>query len=145
VRHGIPVTTVARTLLDLADVLDRQQLRRAVTEAEYRRRFDLSFLNAVVENNPGRRGRKLIEAVEARPHRTRSPLEDRFLRFVERWGVVEPESGVWIEGYELDFVWPRVGLAVELDGLAAHGTRWASTPIDRVTAGSGGGASARCG
>jgi hypothetical protein len=70
VRHGIPVTTVARTLLDLADMLDRQQLRRAVTEAEYRRRFDLSFLNAVVENNPGRRGRKLIEAVEARPHRT---------------------------------------------------------------------------
>ena len=35
----------------------------------------------------------------------------------------EPESGVWIEGYEVDFVWRRVGLVVELDGVAAHGTR----------------------
>jgi very-short-patch-repair endonuclease len=123
VRHGIPVTTVARTLLDLADVLELQQLRRAVTEAEYRNRFDLTALNAVVENNPGRRGRKVMEAVEGRRHRTRSPLEERFLAFMHRWGVEEAESGVWIAGYEVDFVWTRVGLVVELDGVAAHGTR----------------------
>jgi very-short-patch-repair endonuclease len=122
-RQGIPVTTVARTLLDLADVLDRQALRRVITEAEYRQRFDLSSLIAVVQNNPGRRGAKVMKAVEARRHRTRSPLEDRFLRFLERWGVEEPQSGVWIEGYEVDFLWPRAGLAVELDGVAAHGTR----------------------
>lgn len=124
VRNGIPVTTVARTLLDLADVLDPQALRRTVTEAEYRGRFDLPSLIAVVENNPGRRGRKLMTAAtEGRHHRTRSPLEDRFLRFKDRYGVEEPESGVWIEGYEVDFAWTRVGLVVELDGLAAHGTR----------------------
>jgi very-short-patch-repair endonuclease len=123
VRHGIPVTTVARTLLDLADVLDGQALRRAVTEAEYTQRFDLDSLIAVVQNNPGRRGAKLMRAVEGRLHRTRSPLEDRFLRLLERHGVEEPESAVWIEGYEVDFVWPRVGLVVELDGVAAHGTR----------------------
>jgi hypothetical protein len=123
VRSGIPVTTVARTLLDLADVLDRQALRRAVTEAEYRNRFDLTAINAVVQSNPGRSTAKLMQAVEARRHGTRSPLEERFLGFVERWGVEEPEFGVWIEGYELDFLWPRVGLAVELDGIAAHGTR----------------------
>jgi predicted transcriptional regulator of viral defense system len=121
-RQGIPVTTVARTLLDLADVLDRQALRRAVTEAEYLNRFDLTSLNAVVQNNPGRRTAKLMKAVEGKLHRTRSPLEDRFLRFIERWGVEEPDSGVWIEGYEVDFVWTRVGLVVELDGVAAHGT-----------------------
>lgn len=124
VRNGIPVTTVARTLLDLADVLDPQALRRAVTEAEYRGLFDRASLIAVVENNPGRRGRKLMTAAfERRHHRTRSPLEDRFLRLVERRGVEEPESGVRIEGYEVDFVWTRVGLVVELDGAAAHGTR----------------------
>jgi putative AbiEi antitoxin of type IV toxin-antitoxin system/uncharacterized protein DUF559 len=123
VRSGIPVTTVARTLLDLADVLDAQGLRRAVTEAEYRNRFDLAALAAVVQNNPGRRGRKVLEAAEGRRHRTRSPLEDRFLALLERWGVEEPESGVWIEGYEVDFVWTRLGLVVELDGVAAHGTR----------------------
>ena len=123
-RSGIPVTTVARTLLDLADVLDLQALRRAVTEAEYRDRFDLTAINAVVQSNPGRRGRKLMTAaVGGRSHRTRSPLEDRFLRFRERWGVEEPESGVWIDGYEADFIWTRVGLVVELDGVAAHGTR----------------------
>ena len=94
--HGIPVTTVARTLLDLADVLDLQALRRAVTEAEYRNVFDLTALNAVVESNPGRRTKKLMTAAtEGRLHRTRSPLEDRFLSFVERWGVRSrsPASG----------------------------------------------------
>jgi Transcriptional regulator, AbiEi antitoxin/Protein of unknown function (DUF559) len=123
-RSGIPVTTVARTLLDLADVLDPQALRRAVTEAEYRDLFDLTAINAVVQANPGRRGRKLTTAaVEGRLHRTRSSLEDRFLRFGDRWGVEEPETNVWIEGYEVDFLWRRVGLVVELDGLAAHATR----------------------
>ena len=124
VRNGIPVTTVARTLLDLADVLDLQALRRAVTEAEYTNRFDLTSFNAVVQDNPGRRTRKLMTAAfEGRRHRTRSPLEDRFLRFKGRYGVEEPECNVHVEGYEVDFVWPRVGLVVELDGAAAHGTR----------------------
>ena len=124
VRNGIPVTTVARTLLDLADVLDTQALRRAVTEAEYTNRFDLTAFNAVVQDNPGRRTRKLMTAAfEGRQHRTRSPLEDRFLRFMDRWGVEEAECNAWIEGYEVDFAWTRVGLVVELDGVAAHGTR----------------------
>lgn len=56
VRHGIPVTMVARTLLDLADVLQRQALKSVITEAEYLKRFDLTAINAVVQNNPGRRG-----------------------------------------------------------------------------------------
>jgi putative AbiEi antitoxin of type IV toxin-antitoxin system/uncharacterized protein DUF559 len=123
VRLGIPVTTVARTLLDLADVLPRQALRRAVTEAEYTGRFDLTTLIAVVENNPGRRTRKVFEAVEGKLHRTRSPLEDRFLELLDRQGVEEPHSALWLEGYEVDFAWPDVGLVVELDGLAAHATR----------------------
>jgi putative AbiEi antitoxin of type IV toxin-antitoxin system/uncharacterized protein DUF559 len=124
IRNGIPVTTVARTMLDLADVLDPHALRRAVTEAEYTNRFDRAALIAVVENNPGRRGRKVMTAAfEGRHHRTRSPLEDRVVAFIERWGVEEPDCNVWIEGYEVDFVWTRVGLVVELDGAAAHGTR----------------------
>lgn len=123
--RGIPVTTLARTLLDLADVLNPQALRRAITEAEYRNLFDLASLIAVVHNNPGRRGAKLMRAAEQAGHRTRSPLEDRFLAFVERWGVEEPESNVCLEGYEVDFLWRRVGLVVEMDGGAEHGTRHA--------------------
>jgi very-short-patch-repair endonuclease len=122
-RRGIPVTTVARTLLDLADVVDEQALRRTVTEAAYRDLFDLTTLTAVVQANPGRRRAKLMRAVEAAGHRTRSPLEDRFLRFMERRGVEEAETNVWLEGYEVDFLWRRVGLVVELDGLDEHGTR----------------------
>ena len=122
-RHAIPVTTIARTLLDLADVIDDQALRRTVTEAEYRHLFDLTTLNAVVQANPGRRRAKLMRAVEAAGHRTRSPLEDRFVRFKERWDVEEPETNVLLEGYEVDFLWRRVGLVVELDGLDEHGTR----------------------
>jgi very-short-patch-repair endonuclease len=122
-RGGIPVTTVARTLLDLADVLPRQALRRAVTEAEYRDLLDNATLTAVVENNPGRRGAKLRAATEGKRHWTRSPLEDRFLALLARHGVEEPETNVWLDGYEVDFLWRRVGLVVELDGLAAHATR----------------------
>ena len=122
-RHGIPVTTVARTLLDLADVLQRQALKRVITEAEYLNLFDLAAINAVVDNNPGRRSAKLMDAVGKSGDRTRSQLEDRFLAFIERHRVEAPETGVWIEGYEADFIWPRAGLIVELDGFAAHRTR----------------------
>ena len=121
--RGIPVTSLARTLLDLADVLNPQALRRAITEAEYRNVFDLTSLTAVVQNNPGRRGAKVMRAAERAGHRTRSPLEDRFLAFVDKWRVEDPESNVWLEGYEVDFLWRRVGLVVELDGAAEHGTR----------------------
>jgi hypothetical protein len=131
VRHAIPVTTLARTLLDLADVLDRQALKRVITEAEYTNQFDLSAINAVVSANPGRASAQLMAAVGGAGHRTRSELEDRFLAFLERHDVEPPQTGVWIEGYELDFVWTRAGLVVELDGLAAHTTR-ATFNADRL-------------
>jgi hypothetical protein len=95
-----------------------------MTEAEYRHLYDHTALIAVVESNPGRRTKKLMRAaMEGRMHRTRSPLEDTFVRFVDRYGVEDPESNVWIEGYEVDFLWRRIALAVELDGLDAHATR----------------------
>jgi very-short-patch-repair endonuclease len=66
-----------------------------------------------------------MRAAEAAGHRTRSPLEDRFLAFIDRWGVEEAESNAWLEGYEVDFLWRRIGLVVEFDGGAEHGTRHA--------------------
>jgi very-short-patch-repair endonuclease len=62
-------------------------------------------------------------ATEGKLHRTRSPLEDRFLKLVAKHGIQEPETNVWIEGYEIDFLWQKANLAVELDGLDAHATR----------------------
>jgi very-short-patch-repair endonuclease len=124
-RDGIPVTTVARTLLDLADVLPTQALKRAVDEAEYRRRFDLTSLRAVVRANPGRRGGKLLALAKEPAQRTRSDLEDDFLAFCRRHELPRPTVGAIVAGYEVDFAWPGARLIVETDGLAGHRTRTA--------------------
>ena len=68
--EGIPVTSVARTLLDLADVLPAQALKRTVDEAEYRRLFDLTAVIAAVQGNPGRRGATLLAAAQGSPELT---------------------------------------------------------------------------
>jgi predicted transcriptional regulator of viral defense system len=122
-RDGIPVTTVARTLLDLADVLPTQALKRAIDEAEYRGRFDLTSLHAVVQANPGRRGAKLLDLVIEPVQRTRSELEDDFLAFCRRHRLPRPTVGATVAGFEVDFVWRASHLIVETDGLAAHRTR----------------------
>ena len=123
IRDGIPVTTVARTLLDLADVLPAQRLKRAIDEAEYRGRFDLTSLRAVVQANPGRRGAELLDLVAEPAQRTRSDLEDDFLAFCRRHRLPRPDVGATIGGYEVDFVWPDARLIIETDGLAVHRTR----------------------
>src|SRR5829696_839262 len=85
-------------------------------------------------------GRAGAAAVGGRyaPAAGRARLEERFLALLDRYGVEEPETGAWVAGYELDFLWPRAGLVVELDGLAAHKTRAASMPTDCGTASCGG-------
>jgi very-short-patch-repair endonuclease len=131
VHERIPVTTVARTLLDLADVLTAQRLKRAVDEAEYLRLLDMTSLIAAVQNNPGRRGAKLLGAAQGPPERTQSELERRFLDIVARHRLPRPRVNSRIAGYEVDFAWPDAGLVVETDGFAAHGTRKAFT-ADRL-------------
>lgn len=123
VHERIPVTAVARTLLDLADVLPPQALKRAVDESEYLRLLDMTALVAVIDNNPGRRGAKLLRAAQGPPERTRSELERRFLDIVARHRLPRPRVNSRIAGYEVDFAWPDAGLVVETDGFAAHGTR----------------------
>ena len=123
VHQRIPTTTVARTLLDLADVLDHRALKRAVDEAEYLRLLDINAVAAAVAANPGRRGARLLAATHGPPELTRSALEARFLALVERHRLPRPLVGARVGDYQLDFLWPEAGLAVELDGYAAHGTR----------------------
>jgi very-short-patch-repair endonuclease len=121
-RHGIVVTTPARTLVDLADVVEqRRTLERAFDEAEY---LGLDWRSAAPRH--GRRGSGLLSSVLAvhRPGttRTRSELEEMFLALVDRHGIARPEVNVQIEGYECDFVWREHRLVVETDGAAAHST-----------------------
>jgi Transcriptional regulator, AbiEi antitoxin/Protein of unknown function (DUF559) len=122
-KDGIPVTTVARTLLDLADVLPKQALKRAIDESEYLRLFDPTSVVAVVEANPGRCGTRLLKAAAEPPHLTRSELENGFLALCSRHRIPEPLTNLTLCGYEVDAFWPQAKLVVELDGYAAHGTR----------------------
>jgi predicted transcriptional regulator of viral defense system len=130
IERSIPVTTVPRTLFDLAAVLPRAQLERAINEAEVQRLTDPLSLADFVERYPRRSGVAVIKAIlattDAGANLTRSELEDRFLSFLEQAGLPQPEvnahlfvAGRWIE---CDCVWRNARVIVELDGLAAHGT-----------------------
>ena len=130
--HGIPCTTVARTLLDLADVVPRRQLERAVEQAEVLRVFDLVELRAVIAGANGRRGAAVLRGVLAQlddePGLTASELEEAFLALCRDAGLPEPAVNEWLavdDGPPLkaDFLWREQRLIVEVDGWAAHGTR----------------------
>jgi very-short-patch-repair endonuclease len=118
-RAGIPVTAPARTLIDLADVAPRRTLERAIDEAEYLR-LDCTGLAP----RHGRRGSGTLSSVLAvhRPGstRTRSELEEMFIRLCDQHGLPRPEVNLHIEGHECDFVWRDQRLIVETDGAAAH-------------------------
>jgi very-short-patch-repair endonuclease len=122
IRPGIPVTTPARTILDLAAVVSRRELERAMDEAAYLR-LDLSGLAP----RPGRRGGAVITSVlaehQAGTTRTRSQIEERMLTLCRRFGLPAPLANEPIEGYTADFVWLEHRLIVETDGWQAHGTR----------------------
>ena len=98
--YAIPVTTPARTLKDLARVLNPPALTRAVNEA---------------------RLRQLVSRDEdAHTGPTRSVFEDAFLAFIDRHGLPQPEVNQHIEGYEVDMLWRPQRLIAELDGRIYH-------------------------
>jgi very-short-patch-repair endonuclease len=122
---GIPVTTVPRTLLDLAALLTRSRLERTIERAEALRLTDPISLDELLRRYPRRKGTRSLREVVRRgiePILTRSELEDRFLAFLEARGLPRPRVNVLIEGLEVDFVWPEQRLIVELDGRQTHAT-----------------------
>jgi very-short-patch-repair endonuclease len=122
VRDAIPVTTPARTVIDVADISTRRMLERMLDEAAFLR-LDLEGL----EPRPGRRGSGLLAEVLAEhtagSTRTRSDFEERMLDLCRRAGLPRPEVNQRVEGYIVDFVWRAARLLVETDGWEAHGTR----------------------
>jgi very-short-patch-repair endonuclease len=120
---GIPVTTVARTLFDLAGVVRRDQLVRAVEEAERRQLFDLRAVEAVLARKEGRPGAPTLRSVLSDyqgPADVRSELEHRFVSLLRRSRLPTPQINVLVAGFEVDFLWPQYRLVVELDGRAYH-------------------------
>ena len=137
-KDGIPVTTVARTLVDLTDVLPSDRILRAMREAEYLKLLDIDSLIAAVERANGRK--RLTELTKAiQRHRpgqiVREELEHRFLELLHEAGLPDPETNVKIKTtrstYTVDCLWRDEGVAVELDGRAAH-ARAAAFEEDRA-------------
>lgn len=132
VHEGIPVTVVPRTIFDLAASSSVDRVENAIRQAEYRRLYDRLSLIDMIDRYPGRRGvrrvRQALSRIESLPSgRTRSPLEERFLPFLRRYGLPRPRLNNWIvvgeERFEVDCHWSGTGQVVELDSWEAHGTR----------------------
>ena len=126
VHDGIPVTTIARTLLDLSAVVQRRELRSAFRQAEQLNLGDPVGIQALTERYPRKPGIPSLRAVfeEAQVGLTvvRSELEERFQDFLLNAVLPSPATNVRIEGMEVDCAWPDQRLIVELDGRAFHGS-----------------------
>lgn len=122
-RDGIPVTTVARTLLDLGAANDEERLTRAFEEADRLNLLRLPDLERICDRAAGRRGvhacRRTIGSLVATP-RSRSWLEQRFLRFCDERQLPRPAVNTELLGYEIDALWPDRRVAVELDSWKFH-------------------------
>jgi hypothetical protein len=128
------VTTLARTLFDIASETSGEALEVAIREAEYLHRFRIEELEELLELHPGRRGARTTKACLRRlgrgPHgRTRSRLEVRFAALLAGTDLPMPELNVLLDldGFKVqaDCLWREQRLIAELDGGKAHRTRMA--------------------
>jgi very-short-patch-repair endonuclease len=130
VEDGIPVTTVPRTILDLATD-SPTAVEPALRQAEYLRLHDRLSLPDLLARYPGHRGNRAIRVALTRrgesSGRTVSTFEDRFLDFLDRHRLPRPEFNAWLwigaDRFQVDCLWPEVRQIAELDSWAAHGTR----------------------
>lgn len=114
VHRAIPITSPARTIVDLAHELrDPDQIAWAVREMQYRRLFDRTELELCGRRRPSAAIRAVLEDLAP----SGSPLEVAFLRkVVHRHGLPEPDCQAKIEGFRVDFRWAWARLIVEVDG-----------------------------
>lgn len=124
--RGIPVTTPARTLLDLASVVGTRELENAVARAEREGLVTLDVLREMLERHRGAAGTRALNALVTAldgPQLTRSALEAELRELVRRAGLPLPRTNVRIGPWELDAFWPDARLAVEVDGFEHHSRR----------------------
>jgi very-short-patch-repair endonuclease len=120
-RFGIPVTSPARTILDLAYQLDASNLEQAIAELFARNELSRTKLMEQLELRSAHRGVARLRAQLGRaPARTRSRAERRLLTAIRRAGLPEPEVNVQFGRWEIDLLWREHRLAVEVDGYSSH-------------------------
>jgi predicted transcriptional regulator of viral defense system len=133
--NSIPCTTVARTLLDVADVVDRRRHERAFDQAEIEEKLDLIAIQDQLRRNHTRPAATKVRAVLAEHYigstPTQSELEEAFYALCRRAGLPQPEVQQWLylpDGgppIRADFLWREQRVVVETDGDKYHGTRQA--------------------
>lgn len=125
IRNAVPVTTLQRTLIDLARVSTREQLKAAARRAEIVHRIDLAALHDRAAAHPtdvgcGRLARLLVRYVPA--GLAESELEACFLELCDRYRLPRPDQQRRLAGAKRDFAWLDAALTVEVDGRATHDT-----------------------
>jgi very-short-patch-repair endonuclease len=129
ITDGVPVTTVARTLFDLASIVRAHELRRAVERAEQLELFDLRAVQRVLEHHGGEPGAPALRLLldDFRDHGvtlTRSDVEALFLQLCVDHRLPRPVVNAYSRGWrELDFRWEAYRLIVEADGWSTHRSR----------------------
>jgi very-short-patch-repair endonuclease len=118
-RAGIPVTSPARTLADLARQVDHPDLVRALREAQFLRTFDLAAVQELLDRRPCRALRSLVQDLAL----TQSGLEDRLLGICDGHAISRPLTQQPLFGRRIDFLWQYERVVVETDGWQGHGTR----------------------
>jgi hypothetical protein len=134
VERGIPITTVPRTIFDIAAAgAPEHVVESALRQSEFRRLYDRLSLHDLLDRYPRHRGARAVRAALARraeaPGRPRSPLEEIFLPFLDRHDLPRPQLNAWLEvhgrRFQVDCLWPAPKQIVELDSWEGHGTRTA--------------------
>jgi very-short-patch-repair endonuclease len=128
VLDGIPITTVARTLVDLCAVVPPRMIERALEQSYVLRLVKPGAIEEALERAAGRRTaalRSLLVAETRGPTLTRSELEEAFLALCRRGGLPDPEVNAHLHGYEVDFLWRKQRRVIEVDGYAFHSVRGA--------------------
>jgi very-short-patch-repair endonuclease len=123
-RHGIPVTTITATLIDLASFLEADPLEAAIIEADKLDLIDTEALRSRLDHAGRRPGLAKLRETLDRHHVqiTDSGLERRFLALLREATLPLPETQYHHDQFRVDFVWPELGLIVETDGLRYHRT-----------------------
>lgn len=134
-RDGIPVTSLARTILDLAGASRPQTVARHIERADELKIFDVREMRELLDRSNGHRGvgkvRAALDSYRPEAAFTRSGLERRFLELVRDAGLPEPAMNSFVAGHEIDAYWEAERFGVELDVYATHGSRL-SFEEDRV-------------
>jgi hypothetical protein len=130
--NNIPVTTLTRTLFDLAEVVDQRELERVFDQADIVKGLDGRAIDDQLARNPTRRGAKKVRRVLTEHYigstPTENDFEEDFLAISRGLGLPDPRVQFYIDPHDggplirADFAWPDLRIVVETDGRKTHGT-----------------------